>query len=286
MRRHDLPKIRATDLSVETIERFRSWLCASGHPETTQRVYASDLTLLLKWIQEALKSNDPLPLSELEDMAMLWLNHKRREWAAKTTLRRLTSVKSFAKWAGIGEILDEYIAPKPARSLPHPIHEGIAGVISMCEAAVNPEHVALVAFGGFVGCRVAESLAVRPKDFDLKEKLLTIHGKGDKRRIVPVSDLAWTYLAPSVVFRFSQPEERVIQYGDRFAREIISNLARKAGLRDHVSSHDLRMTFATAVLDKTQNIRTVQELLGHENVNTTQNYTLVAMDSMRKAVQL
>jgi hypothetical protein len=93
-------------------------LCSSGHPETTQRVYASDLRLLL-----AVTGARELPLEELEEAAMLWLNANRRQWAPKTTLRRMTSIRAFARWMGMGEILDEYVGPKPARAMPHPIHD-------------------------------------------------------------------------------------------------------------------------------------------------------------------
>ena len=182
-------------------------------------------------------------------------------------------------------ILDEYVAPVPGRPMPHPLPEGIPGVISMCEAARKAPHAALVALGGLVGCRVAESLSIRPMDIDLHDMMVTIRGKGDKTRVVPVSRTAWTYLAPVCVERFALQTESLLPYGDRFARQLITDLGVRAKLRRAVSSHDLRATFATHVFDTTNNIRLTQELLGHASVTTTEAYTLVERRAMRSAVE-
>jgi site-specific recombinase XerD len=209
----------------------------------------------------------------------------RMKASPKTTARRLTSLKSFASWAGLGKVLEDYIAPTPSQTIPHPLPEGVDGLRRMCEQARNHEQRALVALGGFVGCRISEALSVTTESFDIESLMLTIRGKGDKTRVVPLSQEAWEAIAPAYVMALGKDDRHLISYKDRFARQIVTNLAVKAKLKRHVVSHDLRATFATTALDRIGNIRVVQELLGHASVDTTQIYTGVAMADMRKAVE-
>jgi site-specific recombinase XerD len=253
----------------------------NGHPENTAKAYCSDLRMFLFDMKKT-----EIPKRDFEEQARMWLNRYKMVKSPKTIVRRITSLKKFAKWASWGDILEGYVAPTPGRPMPHPIPEGIEGVVMMCEAARRPEHAALVALGGFVGCRVAESLSVAPRDFDLREMILTVRGKGDRTRYVPVSANAWGYLAPVVVSRFQFPQEPLLGYGDRFARQLITDLGKRAGLKRTVSSHDLRATFATAVYDSTKDIRAVQELLGHSSVVTSQVYTQITLHTLRGAVEL
>ena len=215
---------------------------------------------------------------------MSWLNLTRNIVSPKTTARRLTSLRSFAKRIGIETPLEEYIAPQPGRTVPHPIPEGPSGIDRMIAKAKNYEQEALVALIGFVGCRVGEALNLQASHFDVQAMQLTIRGKGDKTRIVPVSQHAWLHIQSAWVLALDKDDHKIISYKDRFARQIITNLAKKAGLQRAVSSHDLRATFATAAYDKTGNIRLVQELLGHASSQTTEIYTGVTDAALKEAV--
>jgi site-specific recombinase XerD len=231
---------------------------------------------------------DDISYDTFEDQAMKWLNATRKEAAPKTTGRRLTSLRAFAKWAGWEAVLTDYSTPTPAKPVPHPLPEGIDGVRRMLVIAKYDNERALVALCGLCGLRVSEALSVIPHDFDLESMTLTIRGKGDKTRIVPVSREAWNILAPAVTRAYCGQKDggSVVDMYDRQARRCVTRLGRKAKLKRHISSHDLRATFATAVYDKTMDIRLVQDLLGHSSVETTQVYTGVGMDKMKKGVEL
>lgn len=212
----------------------------------------------------------------------------RRIVAPKTTGRRLTSLKSFAAWAGMpaGTFTDVKM-PVPAKGAPHPLPEGVAGVRRLIASTGNERKKALIALCGLVGCRVAEALTVLPDHFILDaEPLLKVCGKGDKERIVPVSDEAWGTLCVPVTRAFVAGGHPVVGLKDRYARKTITDLGVRAGLARHISSHDLRATFATEVYNKTLDLRLVQELLGHASSQTTELYTAVALAKMREAVQL
>lgn len=271
-----------TTLTAATIGHYRQWCTGRGRAENTTRAYTSDLFLFLAEAGE----NETVTREEYEELAMSWLNLRRMQVSPKTTARRLTSIRGFAKWAGWGKVLDEYIAPMPGKTIPHPLPEGMAGVERMIEQAKNHEQAALVAFGGEVGCRISESLSIQTSSFDLHDMLLTIRGKGDKTRTVPISERAWDHLMPAYALAMSKPDKRLVSYKDRFARQIVTNLGARAKLQRPVSSHDLRATFATALLDSGANIRVVQEVLGHASSETTEIYTGVTLDAMRKAVAL
>ena len=273
-------KIRTTTLDDDSADLFVGYLKSRGKSANTQRAYRSDLHQFMLVVGTC-------PQEKFEDEAMLWLNDTRESTAPKTTGRRLTSLRGFARWAGWGDVLDEYSTPTPAKPIPHPLPEGIAGVRLMIGKAANNEERALIALCGLCGMRVSEALSILPTDFDLAEMTVKIRGKGDKSRVVPVSPEAWTALAPSVTRAFcGVGSATVTGMYDRQARRCVTRLARKAHLKRHVSSHDLRATFATAVYDKTMDIRLVQELLGHSSVEQTQVYTGIAMSKMKEGVKL
>jgi site-specific recombinase XerD len=228
-----------------------------------------------------------ISMEDFEDVALEWLQSKRKTLAPKSTGRRLTSLKAFVKWAKWpSDMLDEYSAPTPAKGIPHPLPEGFDGVTRMVNAANNERQQALITLCGMLGCRVAEALAVKASDFDLNNMTLSIRGKGDKTRIVPISPRAWEILSLPVTRAYVAGDGEVVGLRDRFARRVITDLGIRAGLQRRVSSHDLRATFGSAVYNKTLDLRVTQELLGHASSATTELYTGISMDKMRGAVEL
>lgn len=258
---------KATILSIDSIERFRLSLSVRGKSDQTSKAYSTDLRVFLTDLERT-----EIPQEEFEEIAMNWLTYNRRRIAAKTTGRRLTSLRQFSKWAGWGDLLKDYSAPTPLRGVPHPLPEGMDGVRKMVNAATRDSHKALVVLCGMLGLRVAEALYVKPSHFNFEEKSLTVYGKGNKERTVPVSTEAWEILQRPVTRAFCAGDIEVVGLKDRFARRVITNLAERAKLKRSVASHDLRATFATAVYNKTLDQRLVQELLGHSSGTTTEIY--------------
>ena len=269
---------RATTLTVATIDQYRQWCIARGRSHNTVKAYTTDLT-------QFLTSAGAVTQEEYEELAQSWLNLYRMKVAPKTTLRRLTSLRGFAKWAGWGNVLEDYIGPTPGKTIPTPIKEGPDGIRRMIEHTKNFEQAAIIALGGFVGCRISETLSLTPSNFNVHDMTLTIRGKGDKTRTVPISHEAWTHIVSPYVLAMQKPDKRLVSYQDRFARQLVVNIGARAKLQRPVSSHDLRATFATAVLDKTGNIRLAQELLGHASVETTEVYTGITRAALKDAVE-
>lgn len=176
-----------------------------------------------------------------------------------------------------------YRTPKPPRATAHPIAEGPNGMVDMIGSAVNDDQRALAILCGFLGLRVSEARSVRISDFDSDHRTLTVRGKGDKWRTIPVSEYAWGLLES---IRLRSESDVLVKLGDRGARKAVTSMGKKAHLSRSVASHDLRMTFGTAAYTRTKDLRTTQELLGHASSKTTENYTGITMDAMRKAVDI
>lgn len=262
-----------------SITSYLNSLATHGASEATIRAYGADL----RGAHAATGDLFDWPTAEVEFAR--WLTDGRASWAPRTTARRLGTLRSFARWSGApGSFLASYRPPKPAAAQPHPIAEGIDGVLRMIKSTRNPKHRALCALTGLLGLRVCEAIIVTPQDFDLNDMTLRVRGKGDKARIVPVGATAWRYIAPR--WNAALASERLCPYTDRGARAAITRHARNAKLSAHVSSHDMRATFATTAYRNTKNLRAVQELLGHADSKTTQVYTGISMDEMRAAAEV
>ena len=250
--------------------------------ENTVRAYRADLEGLYAFIQTY-----PLTVATVEQFAASYLNQGRKDWSPKTTGRKLTTFRSFGAWCKEPLFLYDYKPPTPAKAQPHPIPEGIAGVLRMIERTRNPLHKALLALNGLMGLRIDECINITPDCFNLNEMTLKVRGKGDKTRIIPISPQAWKYISSQYVYCTKvEPGRELIPYTNRGARAAVSRHARNAGLVRHVASHDLRATFATAAYEKNHDLRAVQELLGHADPKTTMTYTLVSMAAMREAANV
>lgn len=272
---------QVTTLSPDSIEQFHRSLCVKGRSEHTAKSYASDLRQLLSWAP-----GSSIDLSDLEDLGEEWLTETQAEVEAKTTTRRLTSLRAFARWAGHGELFLDYSAPTPAKPIPHPLLEGMPGVYRMIDQAqrdkLEPLRVC-VALCGLAGLRISESLLLPPANIDFPHKRIKVLGKGNKERIVPMSPrLAGVLLEPTIR-ALGQPT--LITMKDRLARRSITRLGKRAGIAYDVASHQLRATFATHLSAIGVPLRTIQEILGHANVTQTEVYTAVNLQQMADAVK-
>jgi integrase/recombinase XerD len=192
--------------------------------------------------------------------------------------------------------------PAPARRLPKAIP--LESVLALLEAAggTGPRQLrdrAMLEFLYSTGARISEVVGLDVDDIDLVDRVVRLRGKGSKERQVPVGSYAVAALDAFLVqgrpalaggrtARFS-PAVFLNARGGRLTRQAAWQILRAAaersgipGLADQVSPHTLRHSYATHLLEGGADIRSVQELLGHASVTTTQVYTLVTVDSLRE----
>lgn len=276
-----------TTLTPETIVKYRSSLLDAGLSENTARGYESDLRLFLEWVaqqQGVPPAMVMLPIEKLDEVSRKWLGIQRQVASPRTTRRRITSLRSLATWAQAQPVLVNYKSPSPPPSKAHPIPGLLESLLLLLSLVKSCHEEALIGLCGLAGLRVSEARSVRPSHIDMQTMILTVYGKGEKIRYVPVSARAWSAIMTAVLACWDT-DDRLCPFSDRTARSTVTRLGKAAKLIREISSHDLRATFATIIQSETQDIRVIQELLGHASITTTQIYTDVAIDAMRKAVE-
>lgn len=225
-----------------------------------------------------------LPMEELDKKSREWLAIQRRIASPRTTRRRITSLRSLATWAQIQPVLVKYKAPTPPRSLPHPIPGLSAGLTALLGVTKTCHEEALIGLCGLAGLRIGEARRARPTHLNMQTMILTVYGKGDKVRYVPISSRCWSAVMSAIV-ECIESDGLLCPISDRASRSLVTRLGKIAGLSHEIASHDLRATFATIINMETKDIRVVQELLGHASITTTQIYTETQMEAMKKAVE-
>jgi integrase/recombinase XerD len=189
----------------------------------------------------------------------------------------------------------ELRTPRKSQRLPHVLTRGEVTKLLAAPDVTDPGGLrdrALLELMYACGLRASEAVALRVGDVDLDNAVLRAHGKGSKERIVPIGREAVgavkTYLhrgRPALVGLGTAPELFVNRRGTGLTRQglykIVRRYARTAGLEGKMSPHTLRHTFATHLLAGGCDLRSLQEMLGHADVATTQIYTHLSADRLK-----
>lgn len=155
-----------------------------------------------------------------------------------------------------------------ARELPKILSE--QEVLKLFELTYNPQHRLQLKLLYYCGLRISEMLNLRKQDLDLRDGILkVVQGKGSKDRLVPIPKPLIADLRAHVDGRHDH--DKLFTTTVRNTQAVISRLGKKLGKKVH--AHMLRHSYATHVLEKTNNLELVRDLLGHSNIQTTQIYT-------------
>ena len=157
---------------------------------------------------------------------------------------------------------------------------------NIIEAIKNPKHKLIISLAYGAGLRISEVISLKVKDVNLEE--LTIHlknAKGKKDRITIFSEKIKTDLRHLIADKnpnnYLFESERGGKLTERTAQKVFENALRKAGIKKDATFHSLRHSFATHLLENGVDVRYVQELLGHQNIRTTQIYTQVTNPKLK-----
>ena len=250
----------------------------------TLDAYRRDLDALAAWAQ-AQGIDDPLGLQTEQLRAFIAAEH-RRGMSPKSLQRRLSACRSFYQWqlkhgriaaspaAGIR-------APKAPRKLPQvlDVDEAVQLVELPTDAPLGLRDRAMLELFYSSGLRLSELCALRWRDLDLADGLVTVLGKGGKQRSVPVGSHArkaleeWRRESQGQTDAAVFPGRGGAPIGARAVQIRLRQLAQRQGLFKRVHPHLLRHSFASHVLESSGDLRGVQELLGHADIATTQIYT-------------
>jgi integrase/recombinase XerD len=277
------------------VEAFLAVSAARLAPRTVD-AYRRDLTAFAAWLG---RTPSAASTEELER----YVSELRAEGLAATTIaRRLAAIRSFFRHqvligAREGNPAAEVGLPRRARKLPRTLSPGEAERLVEAANGTSPRDLrdrALVELLYGAGLRVSEAVGLEKNGVDLDERLVRSIGKGDKERIVPLgrnaADALRRYLSRGRPFLDSRhrPELFLNARGGPLTRAgaflILRRLAEKAGLEPtRIHPHLLRHSFATHLLEGGADLRSVQEMLGHADLATTELYTHVTDRRRREA---
>lgn len=270
-----------------------------GLSENTLRAYESDLVSFGAWARR--HGVEPL-LATHRDLRAWLAEQSRAGYATSTQNRRLSAVRTLYRWAlSEGRRCSEDFAvvrsPKLSRRLPKTMSDADVGRLAeACGAdAAGLRDRALVEMLYATGARISEASMLDVADVDFGTAQARLFGKGSKERMVPVYPRALRALRVYLEVgrpRLMQGHKRtdalfLSSRGGRMAagslRARFERLVTLAGLDPSLTPHAMRHTFATELLDGGADLRSVQELLGHESLSTTQVYTHLSVDGLRRA---
>jgi len=229
---------------------------------------------------------------------------KRDDLAVKSIARKISAIKTFHRYAVSEGLLTENVfeqvkQPKAVKTLPVVLNrEETERLIVAARGegkTLDLRNLALVELAYGSGLRVSELLALKTVDLHLNSGVVHVLGKGGKERIVPLGDESIftlrNYLVDARPLFHPAAREGVFvnKNGTKLSRvgfyKIIRKLAIAAGIEKAISPHTLRHSFATHMLENGADLRAVQELLGHEDVLTTEIYTHVSKRHLQEAYE-
>ena len=285
----------------DAVNDFIQFLIQTKHYSShTASAYENDILDFLKFY-ENFNGTQPLP-RDLERVDTICFrsflaDRQRRGLAHKSTARALSSLRSFYKYLAKNYgIKNEAIAlissPKVPRKLSKAINpidvDNMKGAIQDIDSgepwiAARDWALVMLLFG--CGLRISEALSLKNIDISGQPDVLRIVGKGNKERLVPVLPAVWMAIKKYVDLRpFGNDindelfrSVRGLPMSPRMAEKVVEKLRHYLQLPDYVTPHALRHTFATALLAGGADLRSLQELLGHSSLSTTQLYTKVNM---------
>lgn len=266
---------------VKSIDGFSKALTQRGRSPQTATLYARQIVAFQHW-----DDSPEAAIGKTADAIARWLNSTRGQGLSASTVRqRLAAARAWLTYLGedLGP-LGDYKAPPLPPPDPTPLPGGMADVQAMIDITPDQCMKNVIALCGYAGLRISEAITLQVGALEQTKRRIRVTGKGDKERIVPMSEKLHDVLAQDHLVA-EGPGWGVVSggIGDSSARKRITRIAYNAGLID-VSSHDLRATFATELFKATKDVLLVSKLLGHSSIATTQAYLGFDTDAAAEAV--
>lgn len=284
------------------LENYRGYLKLekSLSPNTVE-AYTNDIGKLLNYLSDIKKDILSVTLQDLETFMASLVDIGI---SARSQMRIISGIRSFYRYLVIEEYLKQnptelLEAPKMGRHLPEVLTvkeiDEIESCIDLSKQEGTRNH-AIIELLYSCGLRVSELCNLTMSDLYLDEGFIKVTGKGNKQRLVPISKRAihelddWfsdrCHISPKrgyedyvfLSFRLKKKLSRISVF--HFIKELVA----EAGIQKVVSPHTFRHSFATHLLEGGANLRAIQEMLGHAYIDTTEIYTHVSQQSLRREI--
>jgi integrase/recombinase XerD len=285
------------------LNKFEAYLLTEKHvAHNTYQAYMHDIEQCIGFARSKNKKIDEIDKATLKDFL---LHLKKNNVSAQTLARKISSLKLFFGWVhnqyGWPSIADDLIFPKLDKKLPNYLSE--QEIQELLQAAHKDcsdngkRNLVMLYLLYSAGLRITELTTLKFSDFNIDTGVITLFGKGNKQRVVPlptnIMDMVQDYkekihskftrehglteyLFPTIYAGIIKPISRQAYWN------ILKQLCAKTTIKRPVSPHVLRHSLATHLLKNGAHLRSLQLLLGHENLSTVQIYTHVEMSHLRK----
>ena len=275
----------------ENLENYRNYLkYERAYSDNTVGAYMNDLNKYEEFLKKDILESDT------EDLEKYLKYIKNLE--STTVAHKITSIKSYFNYnikRGIVSVnpADKVSRPKLTKHLPEYLTEEEVGKLLDVElkSPYDYRNKTILELLYSSGIRISELVNIKTPNNDSEECLIRIMGKGSKERIVPLGDYAVNIMNDYMNNYRPLINKKHTDYvfvnnrGDKISRQfifkVIKKEALKKGIKKDISPHTLRHTFATHLLKNGADLRIIQELLGHENISTTQIYTHVTNNKLK-----
>lgn len=286
-------------MSESIIEQFcdQIWM-EQGLSDATLSSYRSDLKLFSQWLQ---KQGKTLTNSGGSDIQQYLAERYSKQYSSRSTARFLSSARKFYRYLLQANLIkvdptQQIESPKIQPPVPKSLSEDeVDSLLSQpdLDTALGLRDKAMLELLYSSGLRITELISVEMNQIGFQQGVMRVIGKGNKERIVPIGEEALQAIAQYIRHgRAELANEKVSDWlflstrGQRMTRQTfwhrIKFYAKTAGIRKHLSPHTLRHAFATHLLNHGADLRTLQMLLGHSDLSTTQIYTYVAKERLKQ----
>ncbi len=296
-------KFNADETLLPMIKRWQDWLLKERlYSEHTLDAYSRDLAIFISKVSPDHKlSLDDISKLDVRDFRY-FLSQRAAQYINKSSMsREISAIKNFFKWLDIqvgikNPAISVISSPRQAKVLPKALDaedsfevlDEVQFIASSTWQGLRDRAIFTLLYG--CGLRISEALSLNVGDISAQSEFLRVKGKGNKERIVPLLPIIWqnieAYLAKSP-YHLSVGEPLFLgARGERLSPRIIQRQMQKLrgrlGLPDTLTPHALRHSFATQLLAQGVDLRSIQELLGHSSLITTQRYTDVQTETIQR----
>lgn len=287
----------------DILEKYQIYLLTVKQKEekTTVSSYIEDIYKYLEYMENN-KIKTALDI-EYQDITNYLKYLDNNNYETSSIIRKIVSIKLFHKYLSeeykIKDVSSKIINPRLRRKLPNILT--IEEVDNLLNIKLNTpfdyRNKAMLELMYSSGLRVSELVDLKLNNIDLDNGYVRCLGKGKKERIIPIGEIAIEYLKKYInEYRNSMKKgyytENVFlnNHGKNITRQgfflIIKNIAKEKNIDKNITPHMLRHSFATHLLNNGANLRTIQEMLGHSSITTTQIYTNVSNDIIKENYEL
>ena len=296
---------QASEETLEAIYSWQNWLKNERrYSEHTLDAYFRDLSDFFAHFAET--KNKKLSLNDLSKLDVRkfrdYIAARANKHISKTTMaRNISSIKNFFRWLDKNDIVKNSAigvisSPKLPKTLPKALEvndtfDVLGACLKLCKEpwrGLRDAAILTLLYG--CGLRISEALNLNFGDITETSNFLRIKGKGNKERIVPLFPLIWKKIAEYITecpYNFRIGEALFVgARGERLSPRIIQRLLEQIRtelkLPDTLTPHALRHSFATHLLSQGTDLRSIQELLGHSSLSTTQRYTDIQTEVLHR----